>query len=89
MNSKVLEFKRDALDELFKRAGFEGYDQKFVDEFPNDWYLQKDWSEKDEKSFSCWLVKQHQKIFKSTKRTANRDALWFIFSYGWKTKYEE
>jgi hypothetical protein len=87
MNSKVLNFKKEALDELFKRAGFEGYDQKFVDKFPTDWYLRKDWSINNEKSFIHWFVKRHQKIFKSTKRRADCDAQWFVLSYGWKSKH--
>ena len=82
-------FLKKVLNELFKRVGFYGYDQKLVDKYPNNWYVQREWTEEQEESYKQWFAEQHQKAFKSTKEYARSEAGWFLFSYGWKVKGEK
>lgn len=83
--SKKEKFKQLIFDELFKCVGFGGFDQKFIDDHPNDWYTQKSWSEEQESSFKEWFISCHKRTFKSTKKFAKLEAEWFLFSYGWRT----
>lgn len=83
---KQATFLKKALDELFKRVGFDGYDQKLVDKYPNNWYVQREWTEEQEESYKQWFVEQHQKTFRSTKKYARSEASWFLFAYGWRYK---
>jgi len=85
--TKEQKFREEALDEMFKRVGFDGFDQKFVDS--NDkWYRRKTWTESDQCDFKNWFVKKHMKVFKAGKSYAEGDVGWFLFNYGWKCKYK-
>lgn len=82
-------FVKKALNELFIRVGFDGYDQELVDKYPNNWYVQREWTEEQEESYKQWFVGQYQKVFRSTKEYARSEASWFLFTYGWKYKNDD
>ena len=83
---KVTKFTLIALDEMFKRVGFNGFDQSFVDQ-NTDWYSKRTWTEKVEKDYRNWFVDLYKKTFKSTTRTAQNEAGWFLLCWGWKADY--
>lgn len=86
MNAKMTRFNQAVIDELFRRVGFDGYDQDHVKKHPTDWYAQREWTVQEERSYKEWFIELHQKTFKSTKDHAQLDAGWFLLSYGWKAK---
>lgn len=86
MINKVDKFAKEALDEMFKRVGFEGYDKSFTDNNIS-WYSLRTWNEEEELSYKDWFIAKYIKTFKSTKAYAKSEAAWWLFNYGWKCKY--
>ncbi len=85
--AKDKKFKKDVLDELFCRVGFSGYDDYFVKKNAI-WYEEKTWARKEEEDFMDWFVKRHQKVYKSKKTFAEREAGWFVLCYGWRVELD-
>lgn len=73
------------LDEMFKRVGFEKYDSMFTKQ--NEWYALKTWTLEEQTNFEYWLVKFLVKR-KWNKYLAEKEAMWFVFNFGWKIKEE-
>jgi len=86
MINKVDKFRKEALDEMFKRVGFNGYDKRFTEKRAN-WYSLNTWSEKEELRYKEWFIEKYIKTFKSNKTFAKSEASWWLFNYGWKCKY--
>jgi len=83
--AKDKKFQKDVLDELFRRVGFDGYDDEFVKNHKL-WYQKNTWAMKDEEDFMDWFAKRHQKVYKSKKAFAKREASWFVLYYGWRVE---
>lgn len=84
--NKEEKFITKAKDQLFRAVGFDGFDQSFVDKFPYNWYRQKTWTEQQEQEFKKWFIVEYMKTFRHSKKYAQSEASWFLFSYGWKMK---
>ena len=87
MINKVDKFREEALDEMFKRVGFDGYDKSFTDKNIS-WYSLRTWSEEEESRYKDWFIEKYIKTFKSNKAYAKSEASWWLLSYGWKCKYD-
>ena len=85
-NSKEEKFIAKAKDQLFRAVGFDGFSQSFVDAYPYNWYRQREWNVEQEAEFKKWFIDEYVKTFKSTRKYAQSEASWFVFSYGWKVK---
>lgn len=88
---KTLEQKRDefydrAFDELFRRAGFEGYDEKFAQQ--EWWFTKREWTLEEDVDFTKWFIAEYMKALKAPKDIAKGAAGMFVFNYGWKIKQE-
>ena len=81
--AKDKKFKKDVLDELFRRVGFDGYGAEFVKNHKL-WRQKNTWGMKDAEDFMDWFVKRHQKVYKSKKTFAESEADCFVLSYGWR-----
>lgn len=82
MMSKVDTFMMEALDEMFKRVGFEGFDKEFTNQ--EDWYTQKSWSMDEFSDYKKWFVNRFAKVFRSSKKAGEKEFAWFNLMYGWK-----
>ena len=88
---KTLEQKRDefydrAFDELFRRVGFEGYDEKFAQQ--EWWFTKREWTLEEDVDFTKWFITEYMKSLKAPKDIAKGAAGMFVFNYGWKIKKE-
>ncbi len=88
---KTLEQKRDefyqrALEEMFKRVGFDGYDEEFA-QTPY-WFTMREWTLEEDVNFTKWFIDEYVKSLKAPKYIAKEAAGMFIFNYGWKLRKE-
>lgn len=81
---KLDDFHLRALDEMFRRVGFEGYDRSFTDD--QWWYTKREWTLEEDVAFTKWFADEYQKLFRSSKQEAKEVAGIFVFNYGWKIK---
>jgi hypothetical protein len=81
---KIDEFQMRALDEMFRRVGFEGYDEEFAQQ--PYWFTKREWTLEEDVAFTKWFIDEYSKTFREPKYIAKEVAGWFIFNYGWKTK---
>ena len=77
-------FYLKALDEMFRRVGFDGYEKEFTEQ--PFWFTMREWSSEEDVSFTKWFIDEYSKTFREPKYKAKEVAGWFIFNYGWKTK---
>jgi hypothetical protein len=80
--NKTNKFFIEALDEMFKRVGFDGFDKEFSDQ--DGWYSKKSWTKEESKDYKKWFEAKYVKEFKSTKKQAEKECAWFNLMYGWK-----
>lgn len=83
---KIKKFYDDAFEEMFKRVGFETFDESFIN--VPFWYTKKEWSDDEEESFKQWFIAEYRKRFRKSRRYATDECRWFVFNYGWKRKQE-
>jgi hypothetical protein len=88
---KTLEQKRDefyqrALDEMFKRVGFDGYDEEFAQQ--PYWYTLREWTLEEDVNFTKWFIDEYVKSLKAPKYIAKQAAGAFVLNYGWKLRKE-
>lgn len=82
--NKMDEFIKTALDRMFVEVGFSGFDKKFT-EHP-DWYMKKEWSEEQERSYRDWFISECRSKLRMTKKKAEHEAGLFLLFCGWRTK---
>jgi hypothetical protein len=80
--NKVDKFMAEALDEMFKRVGFEGFDKEFTNQ--ENWYSKKSWTKEDSEKYREWFVNRFAKTFKCHKSLAEKEFCWFNLMWGWK-----
>ena len=83
---KRKEFYDQAFDELFRRAGFEGYDEEFAQK--PYWFTERSWTLEEDVNFTKWFVEEYRKTFRCSKHIAKWAAGMFVFNYGWKIQKE-
>lgn len=83
---KLDEFYLRALDELFRRVGFDGYDREFTNQ--QWWYTLREWTLEEDRQFSQWFADEYRKTFRCSKTIAKDTASMFVSNYGWKVKQE-
>ena len=83
---KLDDFYLRALDELFRRVGFDGYDEEFAQQ--PWWYTQREWTLEEDVDFTKWFITEYMKALKAPKYIAKGAAGMFVFNYGWKIKKE-
>jgi len=81
---KLDEFHMRALNEMFRRVGFEGYDEEFAQQ--PYWYTMREWTLEEDVQFTKWFIDEYIKTFREPKYLAKEVAGMFVFNYGWKTK---
>lgn len=79
---KLDEFQRKALDELFRRVGFHGYDEEFAKQ--EWWFTKREWTLEEDVDFTKWFIDEYAKEFRVSKSMAKEVAAIFVFNYGWK-----
>lgn len=79
---KLDDFYLRALDEMFRRVGFEGYDKSFTQD--QWWYTKREWTLEEEVTFTKWMIDEYRKVFRTSKDEAKEVVSMFIFNYGWK-----
>ena len=80
------DFYLRALDEMFKRVGFEGYDEEFAQQ--PYWYTLREWTLEEDVDFTKWMIEEYRKTFRAPKYIAKGAAGMFVFNYGWKIRKE-
>lgn len=83
---KLDDFHLLALDELFRRVGFEKFDRAFTEE--QWWYTKREWTSEEDVAFTKWFIDEYRKTFRCSKEVAKGVANVFVFNYGWKVKKE-
>lgn len=83
---KLDQFYLRALDELFRRVGFDGYDKEFTNQ--QWWYTLREWTLEEDLNFTQWFADEYRKAFRCSKYIAKGAASVFVFNYGWKVKQE-
>jgi hypothetical protein len=83
---KIDDFYLRALDEMFRRVGFEGYDEEFAKK--PYWYIERSWSLEEDVNFTKWFTEEYRKTFRCPKYVAKGAAAMFVFNYGWKIQKE-
>jgi hypothetical protein len=86
-DKKIKQFFRTALDRMFSIVGFDGFDEEFVKS--DNWYLQREWTEEQEREYRNWLFEECRRVLKLTKKQAELEVGYFLLMWGWKTKYIE
>lgn len=72
------------LPEMFKRVGLKASDINDLKKQPN-WFTTQSWTEEDELNFKQWLVKRLMHRMRMTKASAEKEADFFLLSFGWST----
>lgn len=85
--AKLKTFFYEALDEMFKRVGFEKYDQEFTKS--TTWYSERCWTKEAEQEYKNWFVDHARKKLRWSKRTAENEYSYFNLMYGWRTNSNE
>jgi hypothetical protein len=80
--NKVDKFMMEALDEMFKRVGFEGFDKEFTNQ--ENWYSKKSWSTEEFSKYKDWFVSRFAKVFRTSKKMGEKEFAWFNLMWGWK-----
>jgi len=83
---KQEEFYTRAFDEMFRRVGFEGYDEEFAQK--PYWFTERSWTLKDDVDFTKWFIDEYAQSMKVPKYVAKEVAGMFVFNYGWKIEKE-
>lgn len=83
---KIDDFYLRALNEMFRRVGFESYDEEFGKQ--PYWYTLREWSIAEDVDFTKWFTEEYRKTFRCSKYIAKGAAATFVFNYGWKLKKE-
>ena len=83
---KIDKFYLRALDEMFKRVGFDGYDREFTEQ--PFWYTKRNWTLEDDVNFTKWFIDEYRKTFRCAKYIAKEVASMFVFNYGWTIRKE-
>lgn len=81
---KLDEFYLRALDEMFRRVGFESYDREFTNQ--EWWYTLREWTLDEESDFIKWFIDDYSKTMRESKTRSKDVASMFVFNYGWKLK---
>lgn len=74
---------KDMIAEMFTRVG-RSFDRSF--DYPEDWYLESEWTQEEEEDYRKWLIALLTKKYKQSKGYASKNASWFLFLYGWRIK---
>lgn len=80
--NKVDKFISEALDEMFKRVGFDGFDREFTNQ--DGWYCKKSWSTEEFNDYKKWFLNKFAKAFRTSKKMGEREFAWFNLMWGWK-----
>ena len=72
---------KEIMERLFDVIGLEFKEETVKEE---DWYLKHSWTKKQEEEFIAWLTKLLVKKKRLNKTIAQKNARFFVFSYGWK-----
>lgn len=80
--NKVDKFMMEALNEMFKRVGFEGFDKEFTNQ--ENWYSKKSWTNEEFEKYKEWFVNRFAKAFKCHKSLAEKEFSWFNLMWGWR-----
>lgn len=72
----------ECLKEMFRRVGSR-YSRRFCKRA--DWYRTRSWTDAEETDFKKWMVGHLRKRCRWTKRTAEKEAGWFVLMYGWRS----
>ena len=84
---KTQKFITKALNKMFRMVGFkDGFDEKFVNLNPDNWYQLKQWTKENEYEFEQFFIENIRKDLKMSKKSAKHEFLWFNLNYCWKTK---
>jgi len=83
---KIDDFYLRALGEMFRRVGFEGYDEEFTQQ--PYWYTLREWSLAEDVDFTKWMIEEYRKTFRCSKYIAKSAVGMFVFNYGWKVRKE-
>jgi hypothetical protein len=81
-NPKLNNFFQKAIDEMFKRVGFAGFDSDFAKQ--DGWYSKKSWTPEQRNQFRDWFITSARKDLRWSKRLAEREFAFFDFMWGWK-----
>lgn len=68
------------LKEMFCRVG-ERYSRRFCKQ--DDWFRRRSWTDAQCDDFSDWMVAFLRRRERWTKKTAEKEAGWFLLMYGW------
>src|ERR1017187_6728606 len=80
MKSAESKFMDNLLTKMFEIVGL-----KYTKDFTKQkrWYKKYTWNKKQEDEFKKFFIKEYIKYFKTNKKQAERDFIWFNFCYGW------
>lgn len=81
---KAKKFGLKVFDRMFRKVGFKKFDQSFIDDYKEDWFTRKTWSQDQQDEFHLYFLKVAQSDLKVSKRWAERQFQWFNLNYGWK-----
>ena len=81
---KLDDFYELALEEMFKRVGFESYDREFTNQ--QWWFTKREWTLEEEVDYTKWFIDTYSKTMGEPKYKSKEVASMFIFNYGWKLK---
>lgn len=84
VKKKIEDFRKIALDEMFRRVGFSGYDPAFTEQ--DKWYTLREWTLEEERSFMEWMIDSYSKTFREPKYKSKEAVRMFNLQYGWKVK---
>jgi len=82
---KLDAFHLRALDEMFRRVGFDGYDKSFTEQ--DGWYAKREWTLEEDVAFTKWFIDEYAKEFREPKYRAKEVAAIFVFNYGWRISH--
>ena len=84
MQEKINKVMDLCFEEMFSRVG-EKYPNKELTDKP-DWYTLHSWTDEQQNDFKKWMVSFLTKEMRWIKKTAEKEAGFFILNYGWSTK---
>jgi len=77
---KLQEFILEALKAMFLVVGAE-YTSDCVQQ--EGWFRNYSWTQEAQDNFRKWMEGELKNRFRMTKRSAENEASWFLFDYGW------
>jgi len=81
-DSKTNKFFTNAINEMFKAVGFDGFDSEFAKQ--DGWYSKRAWTSEQRNKFKDWFIQSAKKDLRWSKRLAEREFAFFDFMWGWK-----